>query len=139
VRGDEAPRAYEPPAVDDYGDLAEITAVHMPLAQGDVSDLAFSASSQGPAGPAVPGAGPDGDVGGEDVSDPGGGDPGDSGGDPGGGVGGADASGGESSGSGGGGGELPFTGFAAAAAAAIGTGMTVAGGFLRKALRGRRN
>ena len=130
-------RRYDAPEVSDYGTLLELTsAVHLLLGHKPGLDLSFS--SPGPAGaggsplesgrlgagaasPTATGTGPD-------VTAPGG--AGSAG--PGGGVGGVA---GGSHGASGAGGQLPFTGFAAAGAAAIGTGLAAAGSAIRRRLR----
>jgi hypothetical protein len=132
---------YAPPRVVDYGTLVEITAaVHLLMGATDISDLSFS-------GPLIPGGG--GETAGGTSSGSGGGEygilngSGGGGSDPssgvgsGGGGGGASGSGSGGGGGGGGGGHLPFTGFAAGAAVAIGSGLTAAGAALRRAARRR--
>jgi hypothetical protein len=132
---------YAPPRVVDYGTLVEITAaVHLLMGATDISDLSFS-------GPLIPGAG--GEAAGGSGSGSGGGgeygtltSSGSGGSDPSSGVGsggggGASGSGSGGGGGGGGGGHLPFTGFAAGAAVAIGSGLTAAGAALRRAARRR--
>jgi hypothetical protein len=130
---------YAPPRVVDYGTLVEITAaVHLLMGATDISDLSFS-------GPLIPGAG--GEAAGGTSSGSGGGEygilsgSGSGGSDPSSGVGsgggGASGSGSGGGGGGGGGGHLPFTGFAAGAAVAIGSGLTAAGAALRRAARRR--
>lgn len=109
---------YLPPSIADYGTLTRMTASFHPLL-GQVigQDLAFS-------DPNVPQHG---------VS---------SGGGSGGGGGGSDPTGsgsGGGSGGGGGGKGLPFTGLAVGLVAAVGSGMTAAGGALRRAVRERRS
>jgi hypothetical protein len=120
---------YAAPEVTDYGNLVEITAaVHLLVGAADISDLSFS-------GYVAPGG--SGELGGvTETSATGAGDssPG-SGGDAGATAGGSQ---GGSSGSSGGGGQLPFTGFAAGAAAAIGSALAAGGAALRRASGGRR-
>ena len=142
-------QGYEQPVVRDFGGLAAITGeIHLLLAQGGGADLSFSSPGQtgepnfggsGPGGaPGAEGPVPDGQgVGDTDVS--GGSDPGGAGGG-GAGSGGSGGGGSDGGGSGGGGGgaDLPFTGFAAGVAAAVGSGMAVAGGALRRFARRQR-
>jgi hypothetical protein len=134
--------SYETPTVSDYGGLMELTAaVHLLLGDAAGPDLTFSS----PAGAGVTaGAGTSGsqsvlpDVASGDPSgSAGGGGPagsGDVSGDAGSGAGGAGSG---SGGGGSGGGELPFTGYAAAGAAALGAGLTAAGAAIRRGLRRR--
>jgi hypothetical protein len=133
---------YAPPEVKDYGTLREMTAAaHLFMGAAHISDLSFSS-------PLAPGGSPEvlpttqGSVG--DVTDgngpAGGSSPGSSTFDPGGGSSGGSPGGGSSGGgsSGGGGGHLPFTGFAAGVAAAIGSALAAGGTLLRRASRPRR-
>jgi hypothetical protein len=110
---------YRPPSIRDYGTLARMTASFHPLlGQVTGQDLSFS-------DPNVPHHG---------VSSGGG-----SGGE--GSGGGAGTTGGGSGGGGGGGGAgkgLPFTGLAVGLVAGVGSGLTAAGGALRRAVRERR-
>jgi hypothetical protein len=125
---------YVPPEVSDYGDLAAITAAAHPLlGVAAAPDMSFSSP---------PGAHGAGSGFGVQAADAGGPGPGAPAGMPsgGGGVHGAHSSGGTVAGGGGGGsaggggaGELPFTGFAAGAVAAIGSGLAWAGFALRRA------
>ena len=127
-------RLYEAPSVSDYGGLVELTsAVHLLLGHSAGADLTFSSpgvagggSSPFEAGRLGAGATePTAFAGtGHHLAAPGGAESGVSGGAAGG-----------SAGSAGAGGQLPFTGFAAAAAAAVGTGMAAAGSALRRRLR----
>ena len=139
--------SYEAPLVRDYGDLTQLTtAVHLLLGEGAAPDLTFSAPAGGGAtvagagstaaggAPSLPSAGvgtqsvlPEAASGG--VTD---GAHGASGG-----AGAAVTGGGDAAG-GGGGGQLPFTGFAAAGAAAVGVGLTAAGSAIRRGMRRRR-
>jgi hypothetical protein len=125
---------YAAPQVVDYGTLVEITAFpHLLLGTAGVSDLTFS-SPNTPGGPGeLPGATSG------SISD--GVDPGTAGtlattGTAGGGTqsAGGGAPGGGPSG-GGGHGQLPFTGVAVGAIAAVGSGLAAAGGALRRRLR----
>ena len=127
--------AYDAPHVDDYGSLVEVTsAVHLLLGHAAATDLSFSSpgvagggNSPFEAGRLGAGAGtPTAFTGtGHHVAVPGG----------------AESGGGVAGGSGGGpagsGGQLPFTGFAAAGAAALGTGLAAVGSELRRRLRRR--
>jgi hypothetical protein len=154
-------QGYKRPRVFDYGSLEAMTRASSLLFGGSVDadgssgvhDLSFSATSGGPSAgggtnPAVVTQTPTGTVG-NGVTDPGttvpGGGTGDAG-DVGGvtdtGTVGGESDGGSGGGSGGGtggggGGSLPFTGFAAAAVAAVGAGLTSAGVALRRATRRR--
>jgi hypothetical protein len=143
---------YASPEVTDYGSLVEITAsVHLLMGAADMSDLSFSAAhtpgggGQGidivnsggdkspvGAGEVVPGGGPSASAGNLSATGSG---PAGGGGEvavPGGGSAGGSGSGG------GGGGQLPFTGFAAGAAAAVGSALAASGAALRRASRTRR-
>jgi hypothetical protein len=130
---------YARPRVRDYGDLLSITGdggvmVHLGL---------LSAAASAPLGGFDAGdviARPPGDeiaAGGEGGSGDTAGTSGGSGSGAGGATDGSGSGGGTGGGSGGGGGSLPFTGFAAAVAGAVGAGMTAAGLAARKALRRR--
>jgi hypothetical protein len=118
---------YVGPTVVDYGNLVEMTAaVHLLMGAGDTSDLSFS-SPLTPSGGGEPGGVAEGSsdptgTAGSLASNDGG------------------ASGGGTSGGGGshGGGQLPFTGLAAGAVAAIGSALAAGGGTLRRAVRSRR-
>lgn len=157
-------RAYAAPSVTDHGHLRDLTAAtHLLLGAADdasARDLSFSGTSSNTVLPSVTGpaaesvSAPLG--GGGDVVSPGGGEvagteesggserggsptgsggsaPG-SGSSPGGGAGGTttgSGSGSEAEGA------LPFTGFAAAAAGAAGTGLMAAGALMRRVLRRR--
>ncbi|MFL5779732.1 MAG: hypothetical protein ACJ760_00315 [Thermoleophilaceae bacterium] len=112
-------RQYQSPVVRDYGDLEGITASLHPLVGAGGADLSFSTPQ-----PYDPGSGGAGGAGG--VADSGGG--GGSGGGSGGGAGG-----------GGGGGNLPFTGLAVGAVAAVGSGLTAAGTALRGFVKRRQD
>jgi hypothetical protein len=126
---------YVRPEVKEYGDLVSITADDAGMAHLGLGTLAAMSS------PIIPDAGggavlpstssvdPSGDAGG---------DAGDVAGDvaSGGGLG-AGSGGGSAGGGGAGAGKLPFTGFAAAAVAAIGAGLTGAGAAARKYLARR--
>ncbi len=145
-------RVYGKPEIEDYGTLADLTAeldLLIPLGQVPVLSATVGPSSGGAGvggvidqGPeSVPADSPGGDTPGEgtggdgdvlDESDFGEapkGANGDTAGDT--------AGGSPSSGGGAGTGELPFTGYPAAAAAALGALMTGAGAALRSALRRR--
>jgi hypothetical protein len=141
---------YEPPRIVNYGTLRDITAqLEQALPAGVGITAAASGPTGGPPGGPPPGGeqltppsplpegNPGSGLGGEETSGGGGGGAGGGGGS---GVGGAELGGG----GGGGGGtvssgaaELPFTGFPAAVAAAVGAGMASAGAALRRALKRR--
>ena len=150
-------RAYTRPEIVDYGDLLEITSASPLLFAVGIHDhSAGAANSSIPVAPPGGGPGPHhvvqsghhGDVlgatdtgGGNDLT---GGNGGGGGGDAGGvagqnaaGGGGSHGGGGHGGGSGGGGGSLPFTGFPAAVAGAVGAAMTSAGVALRRWVRSR--
>ena len=112
-------RNYQPPEITDYGDLRAITATFDRVVGVAATDLSFSSPTPpyGPGGTAAGG---------------GGFDPGDSGG----GTAGA-GGGGAGSGGGGGGGNLPFTGLAIGAIAAVGSGLAAGGAALRRLVRRR--
>jgi hypothetical protein len=138
---------YVPPAIVDYGDLLEITRdtglmLHMgigtfatassPGTPGGGGDGAGSYVAPGTAGD-LPSSGDS--PGGGDVS-PAGGSGEVAGGDAGGGTDSGGGTGGTGGGgTGGGGGELPFSGFAAGLAGAVGAGLSAAGLAARKYLR----
>jgi hypothetical protein len=133
-------RTYAPPVVLDLGDLTALTrSSHLVLGQAGISDLSFSSPNGGVGGvsasdPGIARGGAGGDTtGGGDFTGTAGGGGGAGGVAAGGGTGGGGAGGG----GGGGGGKLPFTGFAAGAAAAIGSAL-VAGGVTLRRLVGRR-
>jgi hypothetical protein len=132
--------SYAPPEVADLGDVGEMTrGVHLLLGQAGMSDLSFSSPVSGGGGNGFAADPTHGGVGGETATGgntPGAGGGGGGGADPGGS--GAGAGAGAGGAGGGGGGKLPFTGFAAGAAAAIGSGMVAAGTALRRAARRRR-
>ena len=156
------PCRYEQPRVEDYGDLVEMTAAaHVLMGVSTAHDLSFSSPSPVPGGggnvaggegeaaaggsPLVPvpgGANPSSDpsttghISVSNLGGSGGSDPGGSGSTAG--VGGGGSGGGGSGNGGGGGGSLPFTGFAAGAAAAVGGSLTAAGTALRRYARARR-
>ena len=140
---------YLPPSVHDYGSLVDMTAALHPLFGTAVPhDLSFSAANAGPgvsaggagAMPAHTAAGsepggitgtPSHGVGGVVGAAPGG-----AGGGAAPGTGGGAAGGGASGGgNGGASGSLPFTGFAAGAAAALGGSLVAFGGALRNVVR----
>jgi hypothetical protein len=113
---------YLSPRVTDYGNLWAITAVVHPLQFGGATpDLSFSSPSTRGISPgfvsAATGSGGSG-----------------SGGTPGAGAE-TGLGGGGSDGGGSGSGELPFTGLAVGAVAAIGAGLAGAGGTMRRAVR----
>jgi hypothetical protein len=142
---DNAKAVYEPPRIDEYGTLRDITA-H--LEQALPAGIGVAGASSVPTGP-PPGGPPPGDSrvppgplpgtnppsgteGAEDFAGGGGGGGGD--------VGGAELGGGGGGGGGGqtvsgGAAELPFTGFPAAVAGAVGAGIASAGAALRRALK----
>lgn len=138
---------YAAPEVKDYGSLREMTAAaHLLMGAAPISDLSFS-SPMAPGGPGTVGGGSNppgpgqvapttqGTIG--DVADGGGPN---GGGAPGSGTlgaGGSSSGGSSGGGSSGGGGQLPFTGFAAGVAAAIGSAFTAGGALLRRASRRR--
>lgn len=117
---------YAAPEVTDYGNLVEITAaVHVLMGASDVSDLSFSGSLTPGAGGQLGTVAQSSPTGAQETST---GDSGDL----------AGGSHGGSGGSSGGGSQLPFTGFAAGAAAAIGSALAAGGAALRRASGGRR-
>jgi hypothetical protein len=137
-------RRYCPPEVLDYGDLATITAAgHALLGVATSPDLSFSSAAAPTAGGSL-GAGTSGKGGGHGGLDALAGGPGAGvggtadaapvGGGP---TGGSSGGGGSGGHGGGGGGELPFTGLAAGALAAVGSALAVAGGALRRRVRRR--
>jgi hypothetical protein len=145
---DIATAVYDQPRIEDYGTLRDITAQLEQALPAGIGIAGVSSAPTGgppPGGPErqPPGPTPEGNpgsgLGGEEESSGGGGGAGGGGGS---GVGGAELGGG---GGGGGGGEtvsgnaaeLPFTGFPAAMAAAVGAGMASAGAALRRALKRR--
>lgn len=142
----EQPASYQPPRIEDYGTLEELTAdssLLSPLGLG--STIAAVTSPLVPGGPGGGGHGGAGDTPGNtnfQGVEHAGGTPGDTGDvspadstSPG--TVGAGGPGGGSGGGGGGGGELPFTGFPAVLAAAVGGGLASAGAALRRAFRPR--
>ena len=148
--------AYDAPEVWDYGSLVEVTsAVHLLLGHSVGTDLSFSSPVAGPGAGVLAGGGdPSAErlgtgavvptmtaTGGAHGVVPGSAHSGsaDGGGVAGttGGMGGGAAGGGPGGGHAAGGGELPFTGFAAAGVAAIGTALAGAGSALRRRLRQR--
>jgi hypothetical protein len=142
---------YRPPSIEDYGTLEELTADSSLL-----SPLGLGGTMAAVTAPIVPGGGgggggggqgttspvgatsPEVDFGGGDVVQTGGENASPGGGGGGGGAGGPGGAGGGGSGGGGGGGELPFTGFPAVFAGAVGGVMTATGAAIRRALRSRR-
>jgi hypothetical protein len=142
-------RAYEPPRVADYGTLAELTAdagMLMPLGLSQLSGPVIPPSdTDTPGGPDIPGSAsgsshggfagtvpevlPEGGglgSGGPGAEAPGGSTPAGAG---------AEGGGGGTVSTGGGDASLPFTGFPAAVAAAVGAGLAGAGAALRRRLR----
>jgi hypothetical protein len=132
---DIATAVYDQPRIEDYGTLRDITAQLEQALPAGIGIAGVSSAPTGgppPGGPErqPPGPTPEGNpgsgLGGEEESSGGGG-------------------GAELGGGGGGGGEtvsgnaaeLPFTGFPAAMAAAVGAGMASAGAALRRALKRR--
>ena len=121
---------YQRPRIADYGGLRRITAAFNPvLGHLGAHDLSFSTEATDP--PLAGGA-----TGQDPTSARGEVASGSAGGGTGGGAAGGGAGGG--GGHGGGGGNLPFTGLALGAVAAVGSGLTAAGAALRRALRRRR-
>ncbi|MGH2846182.1 MAG: hypothetical protein ACRDL0_09270 [Thermoleophilaceae bacterium] len=144
-------RAYEAPRVADYGTLADLTAdagMLMPLGLAGMSAPLVPTPPGGPDMPGTPGGSFDSGGGGGGGGEPpplGGalGDLGPGDGGPGDGGAGESAPAGAQGGGGGGGdivstgggdSSLPFTGFPAAIAAAVGAGLAGAGAALRRAL-----
>jgi hypothetical protein len=137
---------YARPRIEAYGTLREITAQ---LEHALPAGMGVAGVSSAPTGGPPPGTpertppGPPGPEGGVLGGETGGGSPGGGQGESG--VGGAELGGGGGGGAGGGGtvsgtggnAALPFTGFPAAVAAAVGAGMATAGTALRRVLRRR--
>jgi hypothetical protein len=140
-QGESTDQDYVAPAVADYGDLVALTAVTDPvMGEAGTRDLSFSAPAGGGGGGTVAltpvGAGDGGPPGAAqeilgvaDTSTGAGGGPGAAAGGSGGGAGGG--------GGGGGGGSLPFTGFAPALIAFVGSALAGSGVALRRVLRRR--
>jgi hypothetical protein len=140
--------AYQPPTVADYGTLAQLTADQgMLMPFGVAAAVSTPITPQPPGGPNGPGvpAGPSSVPGGGQGPEGGtAGGLGGAGGGGGGGTAGENAGGGGGGGfanpvdTGSGGGGLPFTGFPAAAAAALGALMAGSGAALRRKLSRKR-
>src|SRR5690349_2187772 len=127
---------YDAPEVSDYGSLVDLTsAVHLLLGHSAGADLSFSSPGVAGAGNTSFEAGRLGATGGaHHAVAPGGAGSGGLAPDGGAGALHSGGSGGSAGGASGAGaaGELPFTGFAAAGAAAIGTGLAAAGSAIRR-------
>jgi hypothetical protein len=144
------PVAYVAPRIRDYGDLVSLTAdggalMHVGIGGTSVLAAASAPASPGGGGGSVLGAtqsaGHHDVLGGSAGGAPGGGHHdllgSTGGGSPGGGNAGGGGAGAGHGGGGHGGSELPFTGFAAALVAAVGSGLAATGVAVRRALRRR--
>jgi hypothetical protein len=150
---------YEPPVIEDYGTLEELTADTSLLSPLGLGGTMAAVTGPIPPGGGGGGGGPGGgtatvgtpgtagtpgvvDVqsGGDTGGDTGGDEAGNAGGggSGGGGSGGGEGGGGSGSGGGGGGGKLPFTGYPVAVAGAVGGALAASGAALRRRMRPKR-